>query len=698
MNMKVNARCWRGLRRFVAVAGAYLLAIPAVGVAATELAEPPVFASHDGVLDLLIVATTEQIRFSPVRATGWVYEICPRPQSGENACPPSGTDWYGGSRLQLKQGDTLKIRLVNKLPPVADAKHAAEPGLAYLTLNPTNLHTHGMLVSAHYPTLARPNYGDNVFVLTFNSANGAPGPGSHLHGDVRNDFTDYEIKIPRSHPSGLFWFHPHAHGIALNQISSGLAGIITIGSPRDYICHDRACARWFADVPVRHLILKDTQVLGVGRILDQQEPAFCPQFRSEGSAPRHGDCFGSVNQEDGTIHRDTPIPGRWYFTINGQHYPDISVPAPSGEIWRITNASASVAYDLRLRDRTNRRNMLMQVVAIDGVSVKPKPDATSNQLARLGGTKFEPAPCPPAPAAKGDPIGADAPICTRHLLMFPSSRVEVWVTYRDSQDMPAMPPPGAVAHFMTSGVTTGPGGDAWPRIDLARVAFTAGGQTNAVPPVLGVNGEASALDSAQLAAELIEPAKMFAPEIDCRPLPKGHKRRIFFNSLPPAAPPRGRAPVDVESPFGLGYEEIDANGDPVPGTFLDVTVFDPNKPTICLTLGPGNAPVNEKWQLVNLASEDHNFHMHQTKFRLVSRDEIAGTGVPRDGVLHDNVPVRHADGTCDSVADWRNGLCTAHPVTVEIPFTVAGDYVYHCHILEHEDGGMMARIRVRANR
>jgi FtsP/CotA-like multicopper oxidase with cupredoxin domain len=35
------------------------------------------------------------------------------------------------------------------------------------------------------------------------------------------------------------------------------------------------------------------------------------------------------------------------------------------------------------------------------------------------------------------------------------------------------------------------------------------------------------------------------------------------------------------------------------------------------------------------------------------------------------------------------------PSTVEIPFTIAGDFVYHCHILEHEDGGMMARIRVR---
>jgi hypothetical protein len=32
---------------------------------------------------------------------------------------------------------------------------------------------------------------------------------------------------------------------------------------------------------------------------------------------------------------------------------------------------------------------------------------------------------------------------------------------------------------------------------------------------------------------------------------------------------------------------------------------------------------------------------------------------------------------------------------VEIPFHEIGDFVFHCHILEHEDGGMMNIIRVR---
>jgi L-ascorbate oxidase len=41
-----------------------------------------------------------------------------------------------------------------------------------------------------------------------------------------------------------------------------------------------------------------------------------------------------------------------------------------------------------------------------------------------------------------------------------------------------------------------------------------------------------------------------------------------------------------------------------------------------------------------------------------------------------------------------DGACRPSRVVVSIPFTQVGDFVYHCHILEHEDGGMMAKISV----
>ena len=43
---------------------------------------------------------------------------------------------------------------------------------------------------------------------------------------------------------------------------------------------------------------------------------------------------------------------------------------------------------------------------------------------------------------------------------------------------------------------------------------------------------------------------------------------------------------------------------------------------------------------------------------------------------------------------WHTGFCPMTPILVDIPFSQLGAFVFHCHILDHEDGGMMAIIRV----
>ena len=135
-----------------------------------------------------------------------------------------------------------------------------------------------------------------------------------------------------------------------------------------------------------------------------------------------------------------------------------------------------------------------------------------------------------------------------------------------------------------------------------------------------------------------------------------------------------------------------------------------------LPLGKGNQPLKETWELINLAGEDHNFHIHQTKFRVVG----ATTRLPKRSlfnlisanpptlpfaagtVLHDNIPLPAGNAVdpvvgCAGFAEWQAGACTPTRLTVEIAFSQAGDFVYHCHILEHEDGAMMARVSVIAN-
>ena len=90
----------------------------------------------------------------------------------------------------------------------------------------------------------------------------------------------------------------------------------------------------------------------------------------------------------------------------------------------------------------------------------------------------------------------------------------------------------------------------------------------------------------------------------------------------------------------------------------------------------------EEWALQNWTNELHVFHIHQLDFQVT---EIDGQPVPFTGYQDTvNMPLRIDENTPSEVK-------------VLIPFTdplVLGKFVYHCHILEHEDGGMMAAIEV----
>ena len=657
-----------------------LLAV-ALPASAANLPELPVIKSSNGVLDILLIARADKITtFGEFHPDGWVYDICPRPADGSDVCPekPPGTHLYAGTRLALQPGDTLKSRLVNKLPMVLDSEHAREPGGHYLASNPTNLHTHGLIVSPRFPTKNNPTYGDNVFVMTLNPDNPPPGDGDDVHGDVRFGFTEYEIKIPKSHPPGLFWMHGHIHNLTLNQLSSGMSAMITIGDPADYLCKDADCSAFFRTLPVRHLMLKDAQVLKNGDLKTEQLPVFCKFKPSDKEDSRQGSCTG--------IHGRPTGGGKWFFSINGEVFPHIPVHQGNGEIWRIATGSATLTYDLGLRDDQTGQNMLMQVLSVDGVAVLPADKADLGELRGMSGTKVQAVPCPADIPGKL----AHKALCASRIRMMPSSRVELWVAHRDANGRLAPASANASATLYTADVQTGPAGDTWPNVDLAQVSFRGTAPPNA-PQLLSVASDAQAewRNPRHVSGELMAANSAFKAEADCMPLAPGHKRRIFMGFTPGGS-----------VAFGLGYEELDENGQPVPGTFLDIDVFDADRPTICVPLGPGNTPAVEQWEIVNIASEDHNFHVHQTKFSLLSRDVVGGGRIVerRGGVLHDNVPIPHADGECETVADWRAGLCVAHPMLLEIPFTVAGDFVYHCHIGEHVDEGMMARMRVRASK
>ena len=541
-----------------------VMLLPVAPSFSTELMEPLTLSSENGVLDLLMVAKAAAIQTLPKAPTGWVYEICKRPANGANACPAVNSgipNYYGGTLLRLQPGDHLKVHLVNQLPMALDSKHAIEPGREFLTLNPTNIHTHGLLVAPNGPSATNPTYGDNVFVLTFNSANGKPIESPHMHSAIRYDFTDYDIHIPNAHPSGLFWFHPHSHGVALNQISAGLSGLISVGSVGDYVCKAQSCASFASHIGVRHIMLKDTQILPSGKLQDQEDPALCAPTLQTGEGPRQGSCAGQDESASGGPNYTN---GKWFFTLNGQQYPTMPVQSSGGEIWRIANTSGSVTYDLNLWNSSQNRNMLVQVLSVDGVSVSPTNGISKQTVAEINGTKFVPEVCPGVePAGSDDAF--DEPVCTRTLHMMPSSRMEVWVSYRTSKDELTSPPQGSFAVFRTRGYQTGPSGDSWPAVDLARVEFQAPADA-AMPQALRLKGEAlSMLAPLALSSSMSAENAAVAPDTSCKSLPPGHIRRIFYS-----------VPTSNLSAFGLAAEELDEHGNVVGTPVTDVTPFKPH--------------------------------------------------------------------------------------------------------------------------
>ncbi|MBV9991842.1 MAG: multicopper oxidase domain-containing protein [Alphaproteobacteria bacterium] len=109
-------------------------------------------------------------------------------------------------------------------------------------------------------------------------------------------------------------------------------------------------------------------------------------------------------------------------------------------------------------------------------------------------------------------------------------------------------------------------------------------------------------------------------------------------------------------------------------------VFDPNEPPAITT----RVGAVEDWTIQNRVNDEHIFHIHQIHFLL---EEVNGVAVPKDRrQFYDTYPVAAYGGSGDY---------PSIKVRMDFRGDIAGDFVYHCHILGHEDHGMMAIIRVK---
>ncbi len=112
---------------------------------------------------------------------------------------------------------------------------------------------------------------------------------------------------------------------------------------------------------------------------------------------------------------------------------------------------------------------------------------------------------------------------------------------------------------------------------------------------------------------------------------------------------------------------------------------------------PWHAPVTEKpvlgtteiWELVNLTDDSHPIHLHLVRLQILDRRRFDVFEFQAKGTLRFTGPAQPPEA---HEAGWKDTV-RADPGMVTriiVPFEgYAGRYVWHCHILEHEDNEMM---------
>lgn len=207
-------------------------------------------------------------------------------------------DQMPGPTLRAQPGDVLRITLINDLPPNREQMPAYmnQPHM----LNLTNFHVHGLHVSPA-------GLSDNVLRTM------EPGQAYQI-----------EIRIPEDHPRGTYWYHPHHHGSADVQLSSGMAGALIIEDGPEQV-PEVAAAK---DV---------TLVLG--------EVVF--------------DGFGMVEGFD-ALFSETSVR---FLSLNGQRAPTITMRPGEVQRWRLLHAGYQDDLFLHLADHK------MQAIARDGIGL-----------------------------------------------------------------------------------------------------------------------------------------------------------------------------------------------------------------------------------------------------------------------------------------------------------------------------------------
>ena len=595
---------------------------------------------HERILNLNIVYTDGQI-FNP--ATGKYDKVRLRSYDGTDVDPKVP---YVSPTIVVRPGDTIRVNLDNKLPfdpsclpgKMADSMEDMPHDNSPHCFNGTNLHTHGLWVNPA-------GNGDNV-LLSIN-------PGVAF---------EYEYNIPSDHPAGTFWYHTHRHGSTALQVSSGMAGALIVRGNR-------------LPTPDEHGDV-DTLLKGLKeRVLVFQQIQYACR---EPAAP--GKLGPIKRNKDGTYRCDPGDVGgvesyddfgfsAWgksgrYTSINGNVLPTFKAVQGQIERWRMIHAGIRDTISLKL------------------VKLAPKAQLASI-MSQAQERNFLDHSCTGATlsyavvAADGITMGAAQ---QKQVTAFqPGYRFDALMTFPEAGRYCVIDAssPGAGS---VNGDTPGP--------QLLGIVEVAPGT-----PVRDV--------SAYVRDGLVASARQVMPQ-DVQPivvadLQAGLKLTSF-------TPHEDIKPGDVTGHQDLTFfikKRDETHTDFMVGNTLnpdDAHPYEPKRIDRKLYLGDV-----DEWTLTSQLG-GHPFHIHINPFQVVSIIAPNGTDVSAPNAVD-----RDSTGAVDPqypglkgvwkdtlwVKSLVSGPTGVYKVTVRTRYErYIGEFVLHCHILDHEDQGMMQNVSI----
>jgi FtsP/CotA-like multicopper oxidase with cupredoxin domain len=654
------------------------------------------------------------------------------------------TENYNGNYLtpviEAMPGDTVSARLVNALSP----KQHQGMGHGAGNDNPTNLHYfHGGIVSPNNarPKAAETGDGDNVYVYLKSGVNAQGKPNSFdfkvpIPGEKMLDARVLETEGYIAHPLGLNWYHSHMHGISSDQVMGGMSGLLSVG---DATANVRAGCLKDPNNPgnclndvgsdtrdlrsrtkVRYALLRDLPVKITKR--PDQANGDVAQWDPDPGArefPAGGRCEvwkldNSGLDADPALrtgfcqrNKDSAL----LFTVNGQLFPTITVEGDRNLLIRLGNLSANIPYWLELRNEADGTVLPLTILSLDGV--------------------VPAVPVPPGQAEK--PVQA---VDYDNVLMMPATRAEIYVRNDEK--------PHAVRQvYVLRSKKHVVGTDEWPEVQLARIVLEA--NTVASKVSVALNAPVASLGAGPQAAQPLGRARVILPEGCVRDLDPAFRefRRVTFI-------PGGETSSGLQTEWSILTEiirptgsQLKDEGDYVPADAQETSValglepggtfrgypfeeyvradglVDWTKRHVCIFIDDNAHAGSHKqlWVLFNATGTLHNFHIHQMKFRLATARELKD-----NYFIEPPSPARTCDpGGCppdtpnydlyddQTLGDIDPGATRRWHDTIPIPpfgkvFVVMsfdareqiGRFVFHCHILKHEDKGLMAPIEVWA--